>query len=289
MPDFPAALSTLLLFVEFLTLSYSTPKAVSNVLSSLRFHHQRLGYPVQQFEHLQFKLALRSLPFTLRATPSPALPFPPSLLTPLVEAARVLGTWALAFRALCVFAFFTFARLGSLVPVSVGLFDGSRYPSLADLSVGQGRADLRIKFSKTRQAADGGFWAPLLPAAELPCPVGLARCLRERASRESFPSASPLFAAPGSGGGSPVSLTQTQARVFLKRCLMALQLPPDQYSFHSFRRGGCSFAFDKGAAESDLALHGDWRSSAVRAYYPAEGARLRVAGLLSGNPVLANP
>ena len=48
--------------------------------------------------------------------------------------------------------------------------------------------------------------------------------------------------------------------------------------------GGCTFAFQQGAVESDLALHGDWRSSAVRAYYPADGARLRVASLLSGNP-----
>ena len=41
--------------------------------------------------------------------------------------------------------------------------------------------------------------------------------------------------------------------------------------------GVCTLAFERGAAEPDLALHGDWRSSAIRAYYPALAARSRVA------------
>ena len=273
--------------MEYLTLFYAAPKAITNVVASLRFHHERLGFPFQQFGHLQLRLALRSLPFTLRAAPSPALPFPPSLLQPLADVARILGPWALPFRALFLFAFYSFARLGSLVPVSTGFFDASRFPSLADLSVRGGGAALRIKYSKTRQAADGGFWAPFLRLEEGPCPVRVAQQLRDRAVSRALDPGSPLFAALGGGGGvgrSPTSLTQAQARLFLRRCLGELKLPVHLYTFHSFRRGGCSFAFQQGAAESDLALHGDWRSSAVRSYYPADGARLRVAGLLSGGP-----
>ena len=48
--------------------------------------------------------------------------------------------------------------------------------------------------------------------------------------------------------------------------------------------GGCSLAFERGAAEPDLALHGDWRSSAIRAYYPNFSARLRVAETLAASP-----
>ena len=281
---FPTPLRTLLLLVEYLTLFYAAPKAIGNVVASLRFHHERLGFSFKTFEHLQLRLALRSLPFTLRATPSPALPFPPSLLGSLLAAGCSLGPWALPFRALCLFAFYSFARLASLVPASAFGFDVSRFPTLADLSVQGDRAALRIKFSKTRQAADGGFWAPFLPVSSGPCPVQMARVLKQRALRLGLGPFCPLFSAFRQTGGAPLPLTQARARLFLRQCLQQLRLPLQRYSFHSFRRGGCTFAFQQGAVESDLALHGDWRSSAVRAYYPADGARLRVASLLSGNP-----
>ena len=45
--------------------------------------------------------------------------------------------------------------------------------------------------------------------------------------------------------------------------------------------GGCTLAFQRGVAESDLAIHGVWRSAAIREYYPAEVARGRVAAALA--------
>ena len=85
--------------------------------------------------------------------------------------------------------------------MSTGIFDASRFPSLADLSVRGGGAALRIKYSKTRQAADGGFWAPFLRVEEGPCPVRVAQQLRDRAVSRTLDPGSPLFAALGGGGG----------------------------------------------------------------------------------------
>ena len=279
---FPASTATLLLFLEFLTLSYNSIKAVTNVFSSIRFHHEKMGLTLAAFQHIQLRLALRSLRFTMRTHVAPAPPFPPLLLKPLVGAARVLGEWELPFSALVVFAFLTFARLSSLVPVSPVAFDASRWPSLADLGWEGGAVTLRIKYSKTRQAADGGFRVPMHESSTLPCPLGLARALLARAKRLRFPSHAPLFAArPERGGRTLLSLTQGQARRFLRQCLQVLGLPPTAFSFHSFRRGGCSLAFAQGASEADLARHGDWRSAAVREYYPASLSRDRVARTLT--------
>ena len=272
-PALPATLSTLLLFIEFLTLSFTSHKAVANALSSIKFHHERLGLDLQPFQHIQFRLALRSLPFTMRTQPAPAPPFPPRLLAPLLRQAGSLGIWAGPFRALVLMAFFTFARLSSLVPSRAVPFDGTRFPALEDLRVREGGATLRIKYSKTRQAAQGGFLVPLAPSAELPCPVAEAVALLTQARRFGWGPQAPLFSGRGAGGGRPLSLTQRQARAFLRICLGGLGLSQAAYSFHSFRRGGCTLAFERGAAEPDLALHGDWRSSAIRAYYPALAAR----------------
>ena len=240
-----------------------------------------MGFPLSPFGVLQVKLALRSLPFTLRTPAAPAPPFPARLLAPLFQAAEALGPWTLPFRALFLMAFFSFARLGSLLPQSAGAFDGTRFPTLADLRVGEGGAWLRLKFSKTRQASDGGFWVPFARAQALPCPVRVAGSLLARAARLGLGQGDPLFVALGKSGASLKLLTQGKARDLLGSCLLALQLPRTAFTFHSFRRGGCTFAFDLGAAESDLALQGDWHSTAIRAYYPASSARLRVAERLA--------
>ena len=261
-------------FLEFLAISYSSPKAVTNVLSSVKFHHARFACDRSVFDHVCVRLAVRSLPFTMWAHVSPAPLFPLRLLRLLGLASQAFGRWALPFTALVVFAFYTFARLSSLVPPSAGAFNSSRWPTLADLTVGGEWATLQLKYSKTRQAADGGFLVPLRVSQALPCPVRLARRLLRRAKHLGLPLSAPLFTG-GEGRGEHLGafLVQPQARELLKRGLVALGLAPTAFSFHSFRRGGCSLAFERGAVESDLALHGDWRSAAIRDYYPARLAR----------------
>ena len=133
----------------------------------------------------------------------------------------------------------------------------------------------------------GGLVFPLVPSQGPVCPVGCASALLAAAAGAGRPQGAPLFMALGPHGGSSRSLTQPLGREFLAKALVLLGLPRHAYTFHSFRRGGCSLAFGRGAAESDLARHGDWRSTAIREYYPATAARQRVAGLLSSSPPLS--
>ena len=114
---------------------YALPSLPASTHTSLKFHHARLGFTLHPFDSFQLKLALRSLPFTLRTPTAPAAPFPAQLLAPLCTAAAALGPWAAPFRALCLLAFFSFARLASLVPPSGGAFEGSRFPTLGDLEL----------------------------------------------------------------------------------------------------------------------------------------------------------
>ena len=88
---FPADVHTLLLFIEFLTLSFTSPKSVSNVMASVKLHHERLGVSLQHFGHLKLRLAFRSLGRTMRTHTVQAAPFPPRLLAPLARFAGGLG------------------------------------------------------------------------------------------------------------------------------------------------------------------------------------------------------
>ena len=258
------------------------------MLSSIKLQHERLGFSLTPFSDLRFRLALRSLPLTMRTHVHHAPPLPFDLLVSLVGAASGLRSWAVPFRALLIFAFFSFARLSSLLPVTAGPFDASRYPTLCDLRLVEGGARLRLKFSKTRQEANGGFEAPFRPSFGPVCPVRTAKTLLELAAQRRSAPLSPLFAQSPSTLGGARFLVQAQARRFLGQLLGALGLPPTAFTFHSFRRGGCTLAFERGAQESDLALHGDWRSSAIRGYYPAALARERVASFLSAPQLSAS-
>ena len=117
---FPASLHTVLTFIEFLAGEYVSPKAVTNALASVRFYHERGGHSVVPFQHVQVRLAVRSLPFTMRVHVKRAPPFPQSLLEPLTAAAAAFGPWALAFRALVLLGWVPWCRPGLGISIARG-------------------------------------------------------------------------------------------------------------------------------------------------------------------------
>ena len=52
----------------------------------------------------------------------------------------------------------------------------------------------------------------------------------------------------------------------LKQCLSKCGLNEKVYSGHSFRRGGCTYAFSLGLSPLLIKLRGDWRSNAYERY-----------------------
>ena len=145
-----------------------------------------------------------------------------------------------------------------MVSIRAHDFNASRFPSRDSRPWGMceckgGSAYLRLKFSKTQQRAQF--------------------CVSE----------SPLFAAFFPGPQMSFLLTQAQVRAFLAQTQVRLKLPLSAFSIHC-QAVGCSLAFERGGAESFLALHVDWRSDAIRAYCTASTERRRVASLLAIEP-----
>ena len=280
--DFPAGTEILILFGEFLTRSYTAHKSVTNVISSLRTLLLMWGFVTDGFDSFQLTMWKRALPLTLRFAPTPAPPLPFAVLLRLCGLARALGSRGRTFAALLVTAFFSLARLSSLVPNAGGVCDTSRVPLLGDLVDGDEGLSLLLKWGKAAQDPGQGFWVPLLPVTGSPaCPVAALRALR--GSLRGSPSTLPLFSFAGEAGGHrPRVLTMGAARLLLARLLGEAGLGNKGYTFHSLRRGGCTLAFSAGATLSDLQLLGGWRSRAIEAYFPHVEARTRAARVLVG-------
>ena len=279
----PAVPQVLLLFGEFLLRTYQAPKAVMNVLSSIRGFHLLHGLPTGGCDHYRLFLFKRSLPLTLRHTPLQAPPLPFSLLEQLCARAARRGGLGVVFRALLAMVFFSMGRLSSFVPAQRGRLDTTRMPTSADVQRTETGFRLRLKWGKAQQDAADAYWVPLEPCAGSPaCPVEALKALQ----------------ALGGGSGARVSLfafprgtaqavrdhrhfTMGLARRWLRWLLEDLGRKGDSYTFHSLRRGACTLAADRGAGVPDIMRLGGWKSQAVQLYMSADTARARAAACLA--------
>ena len=277
MRDFPAPVTSLLLFAEFLLRTYRAPKSVFNALSSLRTFHLLHGLPTEAFQDYQLALFKRALPLTVRHVPQGASPLPFQLLERLCAVASSQGTQGPAVAALLAACYFSMARLSSLAPPNKGPYDTSRYPTVADVTPTPNGLSLCIKWAKNRQLPGQHLSAPLLPLSTSPaCPVRLLNTLRAR--REGAAPSAPLFVG---GGPADTFISAPVARAWLGVLLTYLGLPQHAYTFHSLRRGACHLAFGQGASVTDIQALGGWRSQAVACYLPLDAARARAAASLS--------
>ena len=74
----------------------------------------------------------------------------------------------------------------------------------------------------------------------------------------------PAFILPH--GSSWLTLTHNSFVSYLRVFLQNAGYDPTQYSGHSFRRGGCTFASQCGVPAHLLKIHGDWISNAFEQY-----------------------
>ena len=283
--DLQATVAGLLAFAEFLARSYVMPKSVFNALASVKHYHLDFRLSTAAFEDRALALWKRALLSTARAVSRPAPPLTQGLLVKLCRLAAQLGPLGTVMCALMAVTFATMARLSSLLPVSAAGFDATRLPCWGDFRAeGPEGGRLLIKWAKAHQQANQGFWVPLLASqVEEVCPLACLGRLRQVLGNVG--GLVPLFCLPDSAArvtSTVVPLSMPLARRWLKILLIRVGESPDAFSFHSFRRGACSLAFQGGATEGDIKQLGGWRSDAVRAYLPAFEARRRAALVLSG-------
>ena len=279
--DFPATASSLVAFGEFLLRSFQAPKSVFNAIASIRHFHLDCELPTGAFDARQLFVWRRAVSMTVRHVPRGAPPLPRHTLRALCVLAARLGPLGFTFAALASVAYFSMARLSSLLPNTGRRFDDTRLPTWGDLVQDQHGWTLTIKWAKAHQEAEKGFRVPLLPISGAPeCPV--ANLTRLRRALQHPRAGVPLFALPMRAEGQRSGLLTMQlARVWLGLLLSRLGLQARGFTFHSFRRGACSRAFCNGADLADIKQLGGWRSDAVSRYLPLHEARRRAAEALN--------
>ena len=258
----PVSTVTLTRYVAFLarTLHFSSIKQYLNIL---RILHLEAGFP----NPLQGNWLLQSVLMGIKRDKGTSVrqkrPISPEILQKMLSVLDLADPLDACVWAAALVAFFCFFRKSNLLPRSASAFDVNLNLCVRDVIFFSWGAFIVVRWSKTIQFRERVLRVPmpLLHGHPL-CPVS-ALLHSLRLNRPVCPG-DPLFTFLRQGKGKVLTHGVFVQR--LRELLRQVGLPAQDFSGHSFRRGGASFAFEAGVSPDLIKLQGDWRSEAYQRY-----------------------
>jgi integrase len=191
------------------------------------------------------------------------LPVTPDLLMQMYSKLDFSDNRMVAFWAAATVAFFAFLRKSTIVPKSCTVKDIGKALQVEDVQFTEQGALLSIHHTKTIQVHDRIQSTPIprVPKSQL-CPV---TSLHHLQSQEGYPTGkAPLFSYVYDD--EVRVLTHKGFTSILRHVLTMCGVDSSQYSGHSFRRGGATWAFKCGISPLLIKAQGDWRSECFQIY-----------------------
>ena len=265
----PASPTTLCRYAAYLAQQLSS-SSIPQYLNIIRLLHIETGLPNPLIDNWYLSSLLKGISKSKGTNVSRKLPITPALLLRIRSQLNLLNQFDIVFWAACLIFFFSFLRKSNLLPPSVATFDPQRNLCSGDVSVHFSGSSflgfvLAVKWSKTIQTGDRILYCPIpsLPHHPLcPCAALSSAFLSTRSLTTQAHSA--------------FSLVNPQSRCYpltypcflkkLRSILSRLGVDVRQYTGHSFRRGGASWALAQGLPIEAIKIMGDWKSDAYQRY-----------------------
>jgi hypothetical protein len=258
----PCSLKTVCLYATFLARSFISPQSVRNYVSSVSLYQEFHGADTQVFKNLKFKLLLRGISRNKKHLPRQVKPITPALLLKVYRHLQLETERDSAFWASLLVAFYLMLRKSNLIPKTQDAFDYKKHLSRCHLLCRSELILVKIVWSKTIQFGQRILTLPLvrIPGSEL-CPV---LAINKLFSRVKTPKESSAFSFHEHG--KLIIWTEDSWTSYLRYILGKIVDNPMDYSGHSLRRGGATYAFQAGAPSELVQLYGDWQSDAYKNY-----------------------
>ena len=268
---FPASQHTVCLFAQFLSRSFTATSSVQNYISGVKKLHLMLGcqFPQDSFE---LKLAIKGLQRKNPHCPRQAAPITPAMLIKIHKLLDCHKPFDAVFWSLFLTAFFTLARNSNLV--QTGSCKQAKQVTRGDISIQADMVIVTFRWTKTIQYGQRKLQVPMvaIPGSVL-CPV---QAYTQMLSLVPGSEMVPAFSLPSNSRLKPV--TYSQFMQVLRALVARIGLAPGEYSTHSFRRGGATFAFKSQVPGELIKTQGDWTSDAYLRYLDLSmESRLQVA------------
>ena len=250
---------TLSLYAQFLSRSFKSPQSIKNYLSGVKTMHHLLGYTTDHINEFLINLGLRGIARSNPHLVRKAEPITPEILLKIYSYLDVKNPVDTVYWCLFLFAFFLFARKSNLVPDSTKDIKNNKILLRRDVQIFDDILIVTMKWSKTIQFGQRVLKTPLI---EIPhsvlCPVS---AFKQMCKSVKAKDSDPLFSLP-SGKCIIYSLFQTKLRQLIEK----IGLNAAEFSSHSFRRGGASYAFKSKVPADLIKIQGDWKSDCYQQY-----------------------
>jgi integrase len=258
----PISLLALCRYAAFLArrLKYTSLQQYLNII---RILHLEAGLPNPMENNWLLQTLLKGILRLKGNTPVQKLPITPHLLLKIKATLDLRNSFHVVFWAACCVAFFGMLRKATLIPPSEKAFDPTKQLTRGDFCVYPWGVGVRIRHTKTIQFKERLFVTPLPICRNHPlCPVeAVTHAFSQVASQPSHMPAFLFLQA-----GKIRCLNHTLFTKQLSQSLQKTGVDPSQYSGHSFRRGGASWAHSLGIPGEVIQLLGDWKTEAYQSY-----------------------
>ena len=259
LPWLPTTSEVVCLYAQFLSQSFRATSSIRNYVSGVKTLHSLLELDIAMFQTTELKLALKGLARLKPHCPKQAAPITPHILRAMAGHMDFSLPEHRVYWALFLFAFFTFARKSNLVSSP----KSNNQVRRGDIKVRKSGLLVCFRWSKTNQFGSRKHFVPVvaIPGSIL-CPV---QAYKKMISLVPGGPDSPAFLLPHPDS-EPTPVSYPQLQVFLRHIVSRTGLDSSQFSSHSFRRGGATWAFRSRVPGELIKSHGDWASDAYLKY-----------------------
>ena len=257
----PCSTESLVRYVIFLARNH-VPSSVTQYLNVIRLIHLENGFENPMKDNHILSTVIRGIARVKGVPPKRKLPITPELLIAFYNLLDMSLLEDLVFYCACLVAFFSFFRKSTLLSKDLDSHVPASNLCRKDVSFIAKGALLSVRHTKTIQFHERELQVPLTKSGTILCPVKFLRLMFDRCPY--IPEEAPLFSF--SKGGKVFCLSHTSFVAKLKNLISKAGLNAGDYSGHSFRRAGATYAWQHGMSVQLIMAQGDWKSDSWMRY-----------------------
>ena len=255
----PVLHSTVLRYVAYLSQKMA-PQSIRSYLNVIRLLHleSNLSNPLEH--NFALDTLLKGIKRDKGVCVKQALPITPQLLIKMYQVIDLSSPFGSVFWSACLVGFFAFLRKSNLF-----YHTGQSHHLMTNnvLVTPTNQVYLQVMSTKTIQCKEKVLLLPLPPIpGHILCPVAALKHMWSFAQLPSEPI--PLFSYH-----TPLGYKSVTYCTFLKHLRVVLEkvgVQANQFSGHSLRRGGASYALSIGIPGEVIKILGDWKSDCYQRY-----------------------
>lgn len=268
----PATQKTILCYIAYLSRTLR-PSSINNYINIIRILHLEAHLENPLAHNFMVNNLKKGIARVKGTPPAQKLPITIDILFEIFKKLNFYRGRDVAFWCACVIAFFGFLRKATLLPRNLKEA-GVDCILRRDLRMVRGHLELSVRKTKTIQFGQRVLCIPYYPVpGSFLCPIMAVKTLLKRAP---YKANLPLFLFRENHEIKWLSHSTFTDQ--LKRIVTTLGYNSKDYSCHSFRRGGASFAFSQEMSIIDIKQRGDWSSDAVERYIHIDRTQINNIG-----------